>query len=219
MLSRSLKNCLVIFALCAAAPLAADDESDRIGQQLVDDFVNEVITFSASFKQSLVDSNGETTDQSSGTLLISRPGKFRWATDDPYEQLLVADGLNIWSYDIDLEQVTVKPQAEALANTPAMLLGGSDAALDQFNYGGTTIEKETTWVRFDPKDTSSGFERMELGFVDSQLQRMIFFDHLDQTTLVALDDLVVNEAIDSERFEFEIPEDVDVVGTPAESAP
>jgi outer membrane lipoprotein carrier protein len=127
----------------------------------------------------------------------------------------VADGVNIWSYDLDLEQVTVKPQAEALANTPALLLGGSEKALEQFDFGGTTVEEVTTWVRLEPKDKASGFKRVELGFIDNELRRMVFFDNLEQTTLVALYDVIVNEPIAADRFEFQVPDGVDLVGTPA----
>ena len=126
----------------------------------------------------------------------------------------MADGLNIWSYDVDLEQVTVKPQAEALANTPALLLSGADGALDQFEYRGSYVEKDTTWVRLEPKNTESGFMRVELGFMGETLHRMVFFDNLDQTTLVSLYDVAVNETIDASRFQFRVPDGVDVVGTP-----
>ena len=96
-----------------------------------------------------------------------------------------------------------------------MLLGGSEDALEQFDFGGTTIEEITTWVRLEPKDKNSGFNRVELGFIDSELRRMVFFDNLEQTTLVSLYDVELNEPIDAERFEFVVPEDVDLVGTPA----
>ena len=51
---------------------------------------------------------------------------------------------------------------------------------------------------------------------------MAFFDNLDQTTFVALHEVTTNEPIDAERFEFTVPEDADLVGTPVvadESAP
>ena len=44
---------------------------------------------------------------------------------------------------------------------------------------------------------------------------MVFFDNLDQTTLVQLYEVAVNKPIDPKRFEFTAPEDVDVVGVPA----
>ncbi|RZV37826.1 MAG: outer membrane lipoprotein chaperone LolA [Chromatiales bacterium] len=192
----------------------AQARADEAGEALVNDFINNVITLQGRFEQSLVDANGLVVERSSGTLEIARPGRFHWAYSDPYEQRLVADGLNIWSYDVDLAQVTVKPQAEALANTPALLLGGSGDALSQFRFDGSMLEKGTTWVRMIPVDTSSGFERMELGFTDGQLSRMVFFDNLDQRTLVALYDVTTNEPIDSEQFVFTVPEDADLVGVP-----
>lgn len=187
---------------------------DEVGELLVNNFLQDVITLQGRFEQSLIDAEGAVVERSSGTLKIERPGRFRWAYSEPYEQWLVADGLNIWSYDVDLAQVTVKAQADALANTPALLLGGSVEALEQFRFDGSMVEKGTTWVRMIPIDTKSGFERMELGFFDGQLNRMVFFDNLDQTTLVALYDVKTNEPIDAEQFSFTVPDDVDLVGVP-----
>ena len=207
-----------IYALCllfASAQAAyAQATIDDAGEKLVTDFVSDVITLQGRFEQSLIDAEGAVVEVSSGTLEIERPTKFRWTYSDPYEQWLVADGLNIWSYDVDLAQVTVKPQAEALANTPALLLGGGSEALEQFRFDGSMIENGTTWVRMLPVDDSSGFNRLELGFFDGQLSRMVFFDNLEQTTLVALYDVVVNEPIDALQFRFAVPEDADLVGVP-----
>lgn len=193
---------------------SAQERLDGVGEVLVNDFIQNVITLQGRFEQSLIDADGEVVERSSGILEIERPGRFRWAYSEPYEQWIVADGLNIWSYDVDLAQVTVKPQADALANTPALLLGGSAEALEQFRFDQSMIEAGTTWVRMIPVDTSSGFERMELGFFDGQLTRMVFYDNLDQTTLVALYDVKTNEPIDAEQFSFTVPDDADLVGVP-----
>ena len=191
---------------------SADEDA---GRKYVDSFVADVITFQGNFEQALLDADGQVIDKTSGTLEIQRPGQFRWSYTEPYEQWLVADGLNVWSYDVDLAQVTVKPQASALANTPALLLGGSSGALEQFTYEGSYVETDTTWVRLTPKNTESGFERVELGFKEGVLHRMVFFDNLEQTTLVELSEISVNLPIDTARFNFVVPEDVDVVGSPA----
>lgn len=189
------------------------------GEELVEAFVTEVVTFSGEFEQTLIDPDGRILETTTGTLEIQRPGRFRWVYAEPYEQWLVADGTNIWSYDIDLEQVTVKPQADALANTPALLLGGSGEAMDQFEYDGSFEESGLTWVRLLPIDTESGFRRVELGFDDRRLDRMVFHDNLEQTTVVMLKNVAVNEPIDAARFEFTVPQDVDVVGKPATARP
>jgi outer membrane lipoprotein carrier protein len=211
---QSLFSIVALAIMCQWLPAAAQSIDDA-GEALVNDFVDNVVTLQGRFEQSRINADREVQDFSSGTFEIDRPGRFRWLYAEPYEQWLVADGLNVWSYDVDLAQVTVKPQAEALANTPALLLGGGADALSQFRFDGSFAEQGTTWVRMVPVDTSSGFERMELGFVGGELSRMVFFDNLEQTTIVALYEVTVNEPIDDARFVFVVPEDADLVGVPA----
>ncbi len=195
-------------------PLHSQTVERDEGRQLVENFLNDVETMSGRFEQQLIDADDVPIEESSGTLHINRPGQFRWSYFDPYQQILVADGMNIWSYDVDLEQVTVKNQATSLSSTPAVLLGGSSDVLNDFNYVGSFADRGTIWVRLRPKDTDSGFNKVELGFTDSELTRMLFTDNLEQTTLVALFDVAINEPIDPAQFNFEPPAGVDVVGTP-----
>lgn len=213
-------NARILLAGLLLLPTAALAESadDAAGARLVAAFINDIATLQGRFEQSLLSAEGEVVERTSGTLEIHRPGQFRWTYTEPYAQVLVADGLNIWSYDVDLEQVTVKPQQEALANTPAMLLGGAQDAMQQFNNDGSFVEAGTTWVQLSPKNTDSGFLRVDLGFKHERLSRMVFYDNLEQTTLVALYDVVVNAPIAADRFRFAVPADVDVVGTPAVAA-
>lgn len=205
---------ILAFFIASAHNAVAQSTVDEMGEKLVNDFLTDVTTMQGRFEQSMIDAEGAVVEISGGTLEIERPTRFRWAYSDPYEQWLVADGLNIWSYDVDLAQVTVKPQAKALSNTPALLLGGAGDALEQFRFEGSVVENETTWVRMRPVDDKSGFNRVELGFFEGELSRMVFFDNLDQTTLVAFYDVVVNEPIDADHFEFVVPDDADLVGVP-----
>ena len=210
-----IRKFILLFVIaCSAANVAAQSSVDEMGEMLVHHFLTDVTTMQGSFEQSLIDADGTVVEVTSGTLEIERPVRFRWSYSEPYEQWLIADGLNVWSYDLDLQQVTVKPQRDALANTPALLLGGAKDALAQFNFGGTTVDEVTTWVRLEPKDENSGFNRIELGFIDGKLMRMMFFDNLQQTTLIAFHGVTINEPIDAERFEFSAPDGVDVVGVP-----
>ena len=219
-LEKLIRTIAALTFLMSTLPVVAGEAAaqDR-GRALVNEFITDVSTLSSRFEQTLIDANGEVLEVTRGTLEINRPGQFRWAYDEPYEQWLVADGLNLWSYDVDLAQVTVKPQAEALANTPALLLGGSAAVMDEFEYDDSFEEDGLTWVRMHPTDTDSGFSHLELAFSGRTLARMVFFDNLEQTTLVSLTDAVVNEAIDPAHFEFVAPDGVDVVGTPALAEP
>jgi len=208
----------VITALaCAGLAAAAFAQEKDEGEVLIEEFLRDVTTISGRFEQQLIDADDNVVETSAGTLDIERPGRFRWSYSDPYRQELIADGLNMWSYDVDLEQVTVKPQAEALSSTPALLLGGTTDVLEDFSYIGSFADNDTTWVLLRPKDTDSGFNKVELGFTDGALTRMLFGDNLEQTTLIALFDVAFNEPIDAAIFAFTPPDGVDVVGQPADA--
>ena len=207
---------LLILSVLAANNGYAEVVDNEIGEKLVRDFMTDIKTLEGKFSQQLVDADRVTLERISGSLEIERPSRFRWSYTEPYEQWLIADGLNIWSYDLDLEQVTVKPQAEALANTPALLLGGTEDVLEQFDIAETSIDKDMTYVELVPKDQGSGFVRVNLGFFyDGELANLAFLDHLEQATFIEFYDVIVNEPIESARFDFVVPDDVDLVGTPA----
>lgn len=189
------------------------DEVDE-GKALLDTFLSDVRTMSARFEQSLIDADNVVVEESNGVLEIQRPGKFRWVYDQPYEQIMVADGLNVWSYDVDLAQVTVKAQQDVLGGTPALLLGGTGNVLDDFEYTESFSDRGTIWVHLRPRSTDNGFTKIELGFDDGNLRRMIFSDNLQQSTLIALFDLRVNQQIPGDHFQFTPPRDVDLVGVP-----
>ena len=208
---------LLSLALQAPADPQAEEAEEK-GLALVESFVSGIESFTGNFRQSLVDADGVVIDETEGTVEILRPGRFRWDNTEPYEQWLIADGVNIWNYDVDLEQVTVKPQATALSNTPALILSGASDAFDQFEYIESYQEADYYWVRLEPRDADAGFDRMELGFLDDVLYRMVFFDNLGQRTLVQLEDVRVNPALEPSRFAFEIPEFADLIGTPASAA-
>ena len=95
-------------------------------------FLDSMKTLRADFAQIVVAKNGKKSQQSTGVMSFSRPGKFRWHIEKPYSQLLVGDGQKVWIYDQDLRQVTVKKVDAALGSTPAALLVGGNALEKNF---------------------------------------------------------------------------------------
>lgn len=204
-------NLLALLLLSGAS--YAQQAPEDSGRKLLDAFLNDVTSLSASFEQSVKDGN-LLLESSRGEMKIRRPGQFRWTYDEPYVQVLVADGLNVWSYDVDLAQVTVKPQADVLANTPALLLSGTRDFDDEFDYVDSFDEDGTVWVRLRPKNSDNGFAEVDLGFEAGILKRMTFRDTLAQTTAIVLSDARINEQLDDAHFGFDVPPDADLIGKP-----
>jgi len=203
-----IKSAVFLFSFAIGA-----HEKDA-GEQLIEDFLENVVTISGRFEQQLVDAEDNVIEKSAGTVDIMRPNKFRWSYSDPYEQVLVADGLNIWIYDVDLQQVIVKPQLDALGSTPVLLLGGPAEVLRDFEYVGSFTDRETIWIILRPNDAQSGFSKIEFGFTNGVLTRMLFGDNLGQITLIALFDVQFNQPIDPKVLKFTPPHTADVVGDP-----
>ncbi len=209
-----MKFLTTILLACAAGSALASPVKAEDAEKLVRSFVEDVQSMTARFEQTLVDADDNIVEESGGQLEILRPGRFRWSYQEPYEQLLVADGVNVWSYDADLAQVTVQPQQEVLGSTPATLLGGAGDVMANFEIAESFEDRGTVWVRLLPLEEDSGFSSLDLGFDDGTLSRMIFLDALGQSTLIALFEVTVNATLAAERFAFVPPADADLVGTP-----
>ena len=216
-MSRAL---LLSFALVAVvmAPLAMAQ-----GQTPLDAYLDRLKTLRAEFSQTVTDSKGRQVQNASGKLVIVRPGKFRWeltphspaGSGGASPQLMVADGKNLWFYDRDLEQVSVKPASNALTATPAGLLSGEGDIRQWFTVSSAGRRDGYDWVKVVPKQSDADFREAQLAFDKSDLRRMMLKDKLGQT--VRLDFLASerNPTIPETDVKFSPPAGADVIGTPA----
>ena len=179
-------------------------------------FLDTTHTMRADFAQIVVANNGGKAQKSSGVMYLSRPGKFRWQIDKPYEQLLVGDGEKVWIYDPDLRQVTVKIMNAALGSTPAALLVGAEgdkSALDEnFSLRESGEREGLEWLEATPKSTDSGFEKLAIGFAGSELKSMELHDNFGQTTTLVFSKAEINAALAPSLFRFVPPAGADVIG-------
>ncbi|WP_405244180.1 outer membrane lipoprotein chaperone LolA [Lentisalinibacter salinarum] len=175
-------------------------------------------TIRGEFRQVLFDTRGEAVERSAGEFAILKPGRFRWEYTEPYEQLIVADGENIWLYDADFEQVTVREQTDSLSQSPAMLLGGDAAALEAFRYLGSYSRDGRDWLRLEPVAPESDFRAVSLSFAGGELEMMELTDALGQVTRIEFTELATNDSLDAALFTFEPPPGVDVIGVQESSA-
>jgi len=175
-------------------------------------FIAEAKTAEADFTQTVVDKSGRVSQQASGRMAFSRPGKFRWDYAKPYEQVIVGDGARLWLYDTDLDQVTVKPLGEVIAGTPAALLAGDTAIGKYFNLKDAGENGGLEWLEATPKNRDTTFERIRMGFKGDDLAQMELFDFFGQRTTLKLSRFVRNPSIPASRFKFTPPKGADIIG-------
>ena len=169
----------------------------------------------ADFNQSIVSESKPNVEKSTGVLQMERPGKFRWDYSFPYKQQIVADGKKLWVYDVEMEQVIVKPLDIVLGNTPAVLLSGNADIADKFDVEQITDsdsdEKGLFWMQLTPKQEESGFENLLLAFMGNKLRTMELKDAFGQVTRIVFSNMVINPEIDPALFQFKVPAGVDVI--------
>lgn len=175
-------------------------------------FIAGARTAEADFTQTVADKSGRVTQEARGTMAFARPGKFRWDYRAPYEQVIVGDGDKLWLYDVDLEQVTVKPLGEVIAGTPAALLAGDDAIEKYFTLKNAGEGGGLEWLEATPKTRDTTFERIRMGFKGDALVQMELFDFFGQRTTLKLSNFARNPAIAPSRFRFTPPKGADIIG-------
>ena len=195
----------------ACAPLRAATNT------ALDQFLENLESLRASFSQVVVDAKGNELESGQGTLLVRRPGRFRWEYTPvgAGPQLLVADGANLWFYDRDLQQATVKPAAAALTTTPVILLSGTAAEMRAaFSITDEGTHDALAWVQVRPRSATAEFSSAELGFRSGQLARLVIHDRLNQTDTLSFTRSVRGARVEDSELRFTPPAGVDVIGTP-----
>lgn len=175
--------------------------------------LNNINSLKAGFSQTVIDELGSLVDESKGVFELERPQKFRWLVRDPYEQDIVADGINLWQFDRDIEQINVAAMSETFANSPAALLSKTQSELEK-DYQVTSLQGEqagTTIFKLVPIDQEALFELMVMEFHADELFAIQVKDNLGQTTLVELSEAEFNLDFSDDYFKFIVPEGIDVI--------
>ncbi len=174
-------------------------------------FLTQTTTAKGRFAQMVLDKNLKLLQQSTGTMQFSRPGKFRWEYDKPYQQTIVGDGVRLWVYDKDLNQVTERKLDRALGASPAALLAGSNDIDKNYTLTGIGNQEGLDWLEAIPKSKDTAFERIRLGFGKAGLDAMELRDQFGQVTVIRFADIERNGRLAPDAFTFVPPKGADVI--------
>lgn len=209
---RLMKRILItLLAACAFAVHAS-------GLDALESFLKTVKSGRADFTQVVTspgrDGQPARTRTSNGTFEFVRPNKFRFDYKKPFEQVIVADGQNLWLYDADLNQVTQRKQDSFFASTPAAVIASAPntAALTrEFTLEGAPEQDGLQWAVAIPKNRDGQLNNMRVGFRGKDLARLEIVDGFGQRSVITFDKMETNAAIAPERFHFKPPPGAQVV--------
>ena len=190
--------------------LAGAAHADAV--QALRDFTSQAQSGRAAFTQVVTAVDGAKKKTSSGSFEFARPNRFRFVYTKPYEQTIVGDGQKVWLYDVDLQQVSVRPMDQALGTTPAALLAGVQLDKD-FELTAQPSAQGLDWVQATPraKSESVGFQSLRVGFKGKVLAALELVDSFGQRSLLTFSDLAINAPLAAEAFRFTPPPGVEVL--------
>jgi len=202
---------IICIAACAGLVRAGGLESLEL-------FVKSAKTGSADFTQVVTPPSreGQTTKAktSSGTFEFSRPSRFRFIYKKPFEQTIVADGQTLWLYDVDLNQVTARKQADVLGSTPAALIASAadiSALKADFTLAAAPDKDGLEWVLATPKAKDGQLQNVRIGFRAGQLASLDILDSFGQKSSMTFAAFQSNVSLDAASFQFKPPQGADVV--------
>jgi len=200
-----MKKILFASLLMVAAAAAQADSVDTLKE-----FVRDVKTGQADFSQTVTSPDGAKKKTSSGHFEFSRPNRFRFTYQKPFEQSIVADGQKVWIYDADLNQASSRKFTQALGATPAALLAGG--SLDkEFDLAPLPTKDGIEWAEATPKAKDGAFKSVRIGFRNKVLASVEVVDAFGQRSLLDFTKFVANEAIKPDAFVFTVPKGADLI--------
>ena len=200
-----------LIAGCALSARAAGLES-------LENFVKTAKSGRAEFTQVVTaparEGQAARSKTSTGTFEFARPNRFRFDYKKPFEQTIVADGQTLWLYDVDLNQVTARRQAQVLGSTPAALIAASadlDSLRKDFTLEAAPDKDGLQWVTATPRAKDGQLTSVKAGFRGNELAALEILDSFGQRSVMSFSKMELNAAVPAGTFQFTPPKGADVV--------
>lgn len=212
---QSLRILTLGFSLLFASLSVQADAAHKLQEKL-----GNIDNYKASFTQEIRDEFNMVLDSSSGYFELQRPKQFRWVVKDPYEQEIVADGVNLWQFDRDIEQINVSGLDASLDTTPAAILTKDKVDIvDDYNVAEIASGTDDTLIfQLSSKAEDALFERLLIEFNGDDLVALRVNDNLGQSTSIEFSDVDLEPKFADDHFTFIAPQGVDVIDNRKEVA-
>jgi outer membrane lipoprotein carrier protein len=206
------------------------------GLEALDNFIKNTKNGHAEFVQTVTspsnsDGKAAKVKLSRGTFEFLRPNRFKFIYTKPFEQTIVADGQQLWLFDVDLNQVTSRKLASVMAGSPAALFASApnlqalqaEFTLQAISDKASNQADDLQWVLATPKtkgkqDSGSLLQSVKAGFRQTpagvEIAALEMVDSFGQTSVIRFDKVQINTNLSAADFNFKVPVGVDVIRQP-----
>lgn len=161
--------------------------------------------YSARFEQTVTEEDGYLLDEQQGVMSFERPAKIYWQVDEPFPSTLISDGSQVYLFDPDLNQVTVRSWSADPSENPVAVFVGEEAIQDYYQ-----VSKDADEFLLEPLRENSGYLEIRIGFKKDEPESMRILDSLGQVTQIGFSK-ARRGSIPKQPYEFQIPIDAEII--------
>ncbi len=198
--------------LLSASVLLMSAYADESPSQQLESLLGGVSTLQADVDQLILESDGGVLEESSIRMQLKKPDGFYWETIDPFPELIVTNGLKLWNYQPDLEQVVIEDWNSDQSELAAQLLSGNtDSLSEDYAVEVDGLISNVLSFTLSPLSSDSVYETISIRFMDAQLEAIHLNAKNGEQTVWQFNNLKSNLPLADSLFVFEPPEGIEVI--------
>ncbi|MED5530177.1 MAG: outer membrane lipoprotein chaperone LolA [Pseudomonadota bacterium] len=179
----------------------------------LDSLLANINSLTANVVQLIVESDGGILEESNIKMLLKKPNGFYWETITPYQELIVTNGIKLWNYQPDLEQVVIEDWDVSKSELAAQLLSGKTENLDSqyiIEESSDTNNDSQEFV-LTPVDADSIYTQISINFITSELDLIYLNSRNGQQTVWRFDAIERNQILEDSLFDFQPPAGIEII--------
>ena len=205
-----LKECGCIVAILISL-LAFNLSYSTEGPSLnINEYLNEIHSLQASFKQSIFSPANEVIDYTEGSILLKKPGNIMWQFTVPSLKRITVHDQKISTYDANLNQVVIVPFSDRYQSSLANILLNNDSLMSYYQITSETSNNNVYSVILVQKESNNLFTKIKITVVEMLLTEIKLWDASGQSIAIIFNDVILNAPLADSSFEFSIPKGADV---------
>ena len=176
----------------------------------INEYLNEIHSLQASFKQSIYSPANDVIDYTEGSVLLKKPGNIMWQFTVPSLKRIIVRNQKISTYDANLNQVVIVPFSDRYQSSLANILLKNDSLMSYYQISSETSNNNVYSVFLVQKESNNLFTKMKITVVEMLLTEIKLWDASGQSIAIIFDDVILNAPLSDSSFEISIPEGTDV---------
>ena len=186
--------------------LSADDRANELNyaKGLINTNIFSNNSFQSHFEQIMRDEQGEIIDKMDGTISIMKPDNFRWHYKNPYEQIIIGNGVKLISYDIDLNNINIRDYRSINNTMPIIMLKSDEDSVNDLKLINSYYDSNNLfWVTVQYQLSNNDEFVFDVAFSNKVIAKMLIKDSLNQDMIINFINPVINTKLDSDLFDIE----------------